>query len=134
MFKSKQPIEHVSSEHYSPCFKYEERVCVKSLLDRKQESGRCGGADSDLSDATHQQIITELVSQSGTCPDSPSNLSSSCSITDSLSEKYCVTRFCRSAGQPGFGSEEDKTSVIVFFFFWQTKIESRKVLSTDEAQ
>lgn len=56
----------------------------------------------------------------GTRPDSPDNFSSSCSITERLSEKYCVTRLCRSAGQPGFGSEEDKTSVIVFFF-WSTK-------------
>lgn len=48
--------------------------------------------------------------------DSPDNLSSSCSITERLSEKYCVTRFCRSGGEPAFCSEEAKTSVMVFFF------------------
>lgn len=47
---------------------------------------------------------------------SPGNLSSSSSITERLSEKYCVTSFCRSAGEPALGSEAAKTSVIVFFF------------------
>lgn len=67
----------------------------------------------------------------GTSSDSPSNLSSSCSITERLSEKYCVISFCRSAGQPGLGSEVAKTSVIVFFFY---KTKYIHVIFTDKAQ
>lgn len=51
--------------------------------------------------------------------DSPGSLSSSCSITDLLSDKYRVSAACRSAAEPGLGSDVDSTSVIVFFFLWR---------------
>lgn len=117
---SQYKIYKLDLEHYSLCFRYEEKLCVRSLLDRKQESGRCERADSDRDENNRSANIDWMLKW--TRPDSPCNLSSSCSITERLSEKYCATRFCRSAGQPGFDSEEAKTSVIVFFFFCKTKL------------
>lgn len=64
-----------------------------SLLDRKQESGGGKGADgclieqTDLQDCDCDLERVVVVVGGGPRPDSPSNLNSSCSITDSLSEK-----------------------------------------------
>lgn len=52
-------MEELNLDHHSPCFKYEERVCVKSLLDRKQESESSRRADSDHNEAAHQKMMSE---------------------------------------------------------------------------
>lgn len=57
--KKKKQMEELNLDHHSPCFKYEERVCVKSLLDRKQESESSRRADSDHNEAAHQKMMSE---------------------------------------------------------------------------